>query len=274
MTIPENIRKSEKQYLDTLEKFFLINWGNTNLYSHDLSHHRRVWKYAKELLLSVNNHSEIEENFTDKLIIACYLHDIGMSVDPGARHGRMSRDICEQFLIKNTLPVNEFSDTLAAVENHDNKEYRDKSGNNLLLTFLSAADDLDAFGYTGIYRYSEIYLMRGINPSEIGYLIQANASGRFDNFSTIFGDDDELRRKHNYRYEILSRFFSDYNVQAAMYDFGNNKPEGICGIIDIFCGLVKSGDDPEALFISFSEGSDDPVISSFFRELRHELSCW
>jgi hypothetical protein len=238
-----------------------------------LSHHRRVWKYAKELLLSANNQNVTKDNFTDKLIIACYLHDIGMSVDTGARHGRLSRDISEQFLIKNSLPVNEFSDALAAVENHDDKEYRDKSGNNLLLTFLSAADDLDAFGYVGIYRYSEIYMMRGINPSEIGYLIQANVSGRFDNFSRIFSDDDELIQKHKNRYEIINRFFSDYNIQAALYDFGKKKPEGICGITDIFCGLVKSGDDPEALFISFSEGSGDPVISSFFKELLHELRC-
>jgi hypothetical protein len=32
-----------------------------------------------------------------------------------------------------------------------------------MLTILSVADDLDAFGYIGIYRYIEIYLERGIN---------------------------------------------------------------------------------------------------------------
>ena len=37
-----------------------------------------------------------------------------------------------------------------------------------LLTILSVADDLDAFGFIGIYRYSEIYLTRGIDPEKIG----------------------------------------------------------------------------------------------------------
>ena len=41
---------------------------------------------------------------------------------------------------------------------------------------LSVADDLDAFGFTGIYRYSEIYLMRGINPNQLGHLIIENAA--------------------------------------------------------------------------------------------------
>lgn len=271
MTITENIRKSEKKYLDRLERFFLNNWGSTNLFSHDLSHHRRVWKYAKDLLLSANNHNVTEENFTDKLIIACYLHDIGMSVDSGARHGKLSRDICEQFLIKNNLSVIEFSDALVAVENHDDKEDKDKLGKNLLLIFLSAADDLDAFGYIGIYRYAEIYLMRGINPSEIGYLIKANASGRFEYFSRMFRDDDALIEKHRKRYEILDRFFSDYNNQAVSYSFGNINAEGACGVIDILDGLVKTGANPAGLFISLSEESGNTVISSFFSELLHEL---
>ena len=40
--------------------------------------------------------------------------------------------------------------------------------NNDLLTILSVSDDLDAFGYIGIYRYTEIYLTRGIDPEKIG----------------------------------------------------------------------------------------------------------
>ena len=58
---------------------------------------------------------------------------------------------------------------------------------NDLLNILSVADDLDAFGYTGIYRYSEIYLTRGISPKEIGNLIRENASRRYHNFEKIFG---------------------------------------------------------------------------------------
>ncbi len=48
------------------------------------------------------------------------------------------------------------------------KDYTSKRGSNDLLTVLSVADDLDAFGFAGIYRYSEIYLMTGYKPQSIG----------------------------------------------------------------------------------------------------------
>ena len=98
-----------------------------------------------------------------------------MSVEPGPRHGKHSRELCLQFLDKNNLPEKDYQDVLDTIENHDRKEYTSKTGKNDLLTVLSVADDLDAFGFAGIYRYSEIYLTRGITPSQIGYLILENA---------------------------------------------------------------------------------------------------
>ena len=85
-----------------------------------------------------------------------------MSVDPGVKHGKHSRDLCQRFLMENNLPENDFTDVLEAIENHDNKDYSGNTIQNDLLTILSISDDLDAFGITGIYRYSEIYLTRGI----------------------------------------------------------------------------------------------------------------
>ena len=100
------------------------------------------------------------------------MHDIGMSVDPGVKHGKHSRNLCLQFLNKNNLPETDYRDALEAIEYHDNKDYISNSFKNYLLTVLSVSDDLDAFGITGIFRYSEIYLTRGIDPEKIGYLIR------------------------------------------------------------------------------------------------------
>ncbi len=78
------IIKAEEKYKNKLEEFFKSVYDEKSLCSHGIDHHRRVWNYAKELLLSNDNKDVINESgFPEKLIIACYLHDIGMSVDPG-----------------------------------------------------------------------------------------------------------------------------------------------------------------------------------------------
>ena len=87
--------------------------------------------------------------------------------------------------LRNTILMkNDYKDVLETIENHDNKDYPQAAeGISALLNVLSVADDLDAFGFTGIYRYSEIYLARGINPLKLGNLIRENAAGRFENLN-------------------------------------------------------------------------------------------
>jgi HD superfamily phosphodiesterase len=204
------IDEAEKKYLTLLKSFFIQKWGETKLWSHDLSHHRRVWSYAKELLQYTGIH---DHRFAEKLMIACYLHDAGMAIDPGERHGRHSRKLCEQFLSENDLDKSDYKDVLEAIENHDNKEYADSPANDRLLLLLSVSDDLDAFGYIGIYRYLEIYLARGIQPENIGYLVRENAKKRFMNFEINFNDYPALVEKHRERCLILENFFDNLNSE-------------------------------------------------------------
>lgn len=215
----ESISRIENKYIGLLEEFFTKVWKNTKLPSHNLDHHRRVWQLAKELLIAVNAEEVIDHTLPEKLLIACYLHDTGMSVDPGINHGNQSKRLCRKFLTENSLPEHMFADMLSAIETHDNKELDHSSSANLVLRFLSAADDLDAFGFTGIYRYAEIYLERGIPHSEIGFRIRENAGSRFRNFRVSFGSYRELAKKHTARYHILDDFFRDYNSEISG---GNN----------------------------------------------------
>jgi HD superfamily phosphodiesterase len=182
----EKIASSESKYMKILEEFFNVIFDCSFLPSHGIDHHKRVWYYAKEIMMKLDIHDfELDEFLSDKLIIASFLHDTGMAIDTGFRHGTESRKICERFLKERNLSTIEFSDILDAVENHDYKEYTVINKPENLLTILSVADDLDAFGFIGIYRYLEIYLARSKPLDELGNLIIENSEGRFQNFLTL-----------------------------------------------------------------------------------------
>jgi HD superfamily phosphodiesterase len=271
MNLTVKFESAELHLKQILEDFFISVYDEKTLFSHGIEHHRRVWNYAKELAVLIDTENKISDSsFIPKLIITCYLHDIGMSVDPGIRHGHHSKDLCIRFLHKNSLDQNKYKDVLSAIENHDNKEYKTSVTNNDLLKILSIADDLDAFGYMGIYRYSEIYLERGVKPQEIGHLIRVNAAKRFKNFIKIFGFADEYVEKHKKRYEILDNFFNEYNKQAVTYKFGTALPVGYCGVIEAFNEMTHQKGDLKDAETVLEKYSNDPAIHRYFSELVSE----
>lgn len=274
MKLTEIIKSVENQYKQNLEEFFISVYNEQSLLSHGIDHHRRVWNYAKEYLklFPLIDTAHISK-FTSELIIACYMHDIGMSVDPGVMHGKHSRKLCVQFLNKNNLPETNYNDALEAIEHHDNKDYIRNSFMNDLLTILSVSDDLDAFGYTGIFRYSEIYLTRVIDPEKIGYLIRENAERRFDNFIKTFGSFIGIVEKHTSRYKILDNFFRKYNEQLPSYHFGTTHPSGYCGVVEIIHILMKNSLQLKDFFAAPEKYSSDLLIRWFFEELEKELLC-
>jgi len=214
MNIDINIHLAGQKLIPSLEGYFKSVFDDKKLPSHGIDHHKRVWKYARELLHFINQEEEITDSrFIEKLIIACYLHDIGMAVDKGDRHGRHSRLLCEKFFLENNMRLPDYQDVLEAIENHDNKEYSDSRSPNKLLLLLSVADDLDAFGYIGIYRYIEIYLARGVQPDKIGPMIRENAARRFKNLESAFGRFPGLIEKHRIRYLVLESFFKEFGSE-------------------------------------------------------------
>lgn len=273
MNLTEIIESAEFQFRQILEEFFISNYGENYLSSHGIDHHRRVWNYAKALLTQSHYQNPFSNTkLPSRLIIACYLHDIGMSVETGIRHGKHSRNLCIQFLKENNLAADEYQDVLDAIENHDNKDYSGDAIVNDLLTILSVADDLDAFGFEGIFRYSEIYLARGIKPEMIGNLVRDNALKRFDNFMMTFGYSDELVQKHKARFMILDNFFSEYNKQALTYHFGGKNPVGYCGVIEILAEMIKNKIGSRDILSKSGKSQEDKVIKWFFDGLRLEIS--
>ena len=144
MKISVEVIKSEEKYLSVIEAFFKEKWGATKLWSHDLSHHKRVWNYAKELLQYIGDADQL---FIEKLLIACYLHDIGMAIDKGEKHGIQSRKICESFLEENKISPAHYADLIQAIEYHDNK---------IILTHLLTTNCFSCFQLLMILMHSAI----------------------------------------------------------------------------------------------------------------------
>jgi HD superfamily phosphodiesterase len=273
MNLTETIESAEKQFKQILEDFFISVYNEKSLSSHGIDHHRRVWNYAKDLirLIPSKNKNQIIR-LPSEAIIACYLHDIGMAVDQGPKHGKQSRDLCKTFFAENKIPENNWLDVLEAIENHDNKDYISNSTRNELLKVLSVADDLDAFGLTGVFRYSEIYLAREIGYDKIGYMIRENARKRYVNFIKAFGSFDELVVKHWERYYLLDMFYVKYNEQLPLYQFGTEHPSGFCGVVEVILFLMKNNLQLKDFFFDPEKFSSDKVIRWFFVELEKELS--
>ena len=271
MNLNRIIESAEKQYKQILEEYFVSVYNEGSLPSHGIDHHRRVWNYSKELLkiIPVKNKKQLSI-LTTELIIASYLHDIGMSVDPGIKHGKYSKDLCARFLAMNNLPVNDYFNVMEAIENHDNKEYIINATRNDLLTVLSVSDDLDAFGFIGVYRYTEIYLIRGTELVNIGHLIKVNAGKRFENFEKTVGKEKKLIEKHKQRYLIHDNFFTKYNEQLPSYQFGTLNPSGYCGVIELFRNMINNKIELKEL-INSEKNNNDPIINWFFSELAFEL---
>jgi HD superfamily phosphodiesterase len=267
------ILTAETRFLAKLEEFFLFVFPETKLESHGLDHHRRVWAYAKELLSYPGTGTIVQkELLPHKLLIAAYLHDIGMVVDSGPKHGIHSRELCEEFLKKCKLHLLDHIDLLDAIENHDDKEYRTSQIGNPVLQILSVADDLDALSYIGIYRYIEIYLMRNVRHENLGDLILKNVTSRFKNLEKIYVDQPGYMQKHQPRYEAIKGFFNSYSKQAVGYKFGNSNPSEWCGIAELIGESVKKVSDLKELIRHATGNNYDNIIVTYFTNLRKELT--
>jgi hypothetical protein len=272
MTITESVIKSEKKFIVILEMFFKYHWGNTFLISHGLDHHRRVWSYAKELLSGCEGRVDITDPFfTDKLVIACYLHDLGISAESGINHGKQSRILCQRFLRENNLPESVYHDLLEAVENHDRKDYEKTSVHIDLFSLLCVSDDLDAFGFTGIYRYIEICLERGIRSEEMGKLVSENVARRFRNFISTFGFSRDLILRHKKRYQVVDLFFNELSREDEDRGTSSDRPGGYNGVIRFIRIALNDKTLLSEVISNVLREEDDEVVRWFFANLKKEV---
>lgn len=207
----QHIEQAEEKWLNPLYNFCQDIFSNKQIPSHDHTHHLRVWKNAKEIFYALSDQFEIDYPKIEACLIASLFHDTGLTKTISEKHGKESKTICIQYFENNNLikPGN-WEEILFAVENHDDKDYKLKNtAPESLLSIICNADDLDAFGYIGVIRYTEIYLLRGHNLNDLPKLVLQNIDQRFLNFETIYQEFSSLYHRHKEQYLITKRFFEN-----------------------------------------------------------------
>jgi HD superfamily phosphodiesterase len=215
-TCVELIREAEGKWIPPITSFVVEQFRSVHLPSHDFSHHQRVWQYARELLQLLSAIQPVDRVLVENTIIAAFFHDLGLTKTTSKEHGRQSRLICEDFFAAHPiLGYRQLTDALNAIEQHDDKDYASavllRGTTPLdLLTIVHMADDLDAFGSIGVFRYAEIYLLRGVSVAEMPDIVITNLETRFRHLAHAFHLLPSLSEKHSRRYLATKKFYQDF----------------------------------------------------------------
>jgi len=273
------IAEAEEKWLPWLKQQSAGLFSRTFLPSHGEVHHRRVWTYAKNLLLELEGiRSPITGDLVEGLICAVWFHDAGMARDRGPSHGRLGRLEFESALDKSSMGRPALMDeVLEAIEFHDDKEklnYRELSSGNTprILDVLSVADDTDAFGIAGVYRYTEIYLHRRAGIRDLGLRVLANARHRYVNVARSCRQCPEALAGLKAGYGVLSRFFDLFNQQLLVFPDPESCMQGPLGVVNlIHRECVRGRVLPQELHRQTNPRNHGLFVQKFFLNLRNEL---
>jgi len=224
----ENIlMQTERRWLKTLCNDIKSEFSKHPLPSHDHTHHSRVWFFAKELLRALSDAGyDIDSPIVEKVIVSVFFHDAGMTKTLEPSHGLESRLICERYLKKTGgLKLSHPDEILEAIEMHDDKKYAQEMQGINASTILAMADDLDAYGAIGVYRYYEIYLLRGMRKEEIPLKVIDNVEKRFGFMERILGSLHDLIKKHESRKQLTINYFRQFIREDSTIDTALMTPD-------------------------------------------------
>lgn len=271
------LRHTEEKWHTILFEQCRQQFSNVHLPSHDESHHQRVWNNAKLLLQhTVKLGISISETEIERLIVAVFFHDQGMSESLSKEHGKISRHICKAFFSSAGLkPPSGFDQVLQAIENHDQKEYsanKQMTAELDIQRLLNISDDLDAFGIVGAYRYMEIYLLRNIKPDLLPEAVLTNIGDRFQYFSDTFADDSSLVKSQGRRYAHTKNYYKDLNMQLKLVDYSPEFYLGPIGVLNYIRNkVIRNNRKLLDVCNDTIKKQEDFYVQHFFRRLIKEL---
>ncbi len=266
------ILEVENKWFNKLYNFSKLSFNNCNLPSHDHNHHLRVWHYCKEIIINNAKKKIFLYSDVENLIIASFMHDIGMTKTLDIIHGIESGKICDNYFNSNKIVKPErYLEIIDAIEKHDDKNYKKKQKDSLsTLAILSIADDLDAFGVIGILRYIEIYYLRDNNIFRMPRDILRNLEKRYANFITKYFYLEEFNKLHTSRYLKIHNFFSELQNEIEIESYSSLKKTGAVGFLNIvLCNFIHNNIDIES-FCDLIE-SKDVYINRVKEILKTEL---
>lgn len=275
MSTLQNINIAEQKWQELLYNHVKNIFKTTWLPSHDQWHSGRVWEFAKNLLLSLEKNNvffSLQE--TEELMISSYFHDSGMSVTLEPEHGIHSRDICHRFLKDQaSLTPDQKEKILDSVESHDDKSYRNEIFKNQdrLLPWLCIADDMDAFGNIGVYRFWEINTLRKIPYNQMHEKISQSLEHRINFLSLVYPYRDDFYNSQLKRNKTTLQFYK--RMEKEIKESVNTKTTLFTmKIISFFRNLILTQKNrPENLFTLVHQETTEPEIIEFFKDFNAEV---
>ncbi len=270
MTIPEIIEEAEHRWGDQLYDFCRSCFSTHYLPSHDETHHLRTWHFARELMPGYDQQIyPLTKPLVEGTLIATMLHDTGMSETIDFTHGHTGRKIAENFLSQSsTTPVLK-DKILEAIEKHDDKSYSNSTiwntDTSAMLSLLSLADDMDAFGAIGAFRYYEIYTLRGIPLKEIASHVLPNLENRYDNMIRHLETWPEILLKQEPRYRLTRNFFEDMRKN-------NSSTLKVIHYFEEYIRIPQK--KPEEVISGLLKGIREKYTLDFFSGLQKELTSF
>lgn len=282
MNLENLLKLAEGQWLAPSFTFLMNAFKTTPLSSHDHRHHFRVWQHARKLLVELDKKGfTADYSFTESLLLASMFHDAGMLKERGKSHGEAGTRIFREFLEQSPLKPEQTEDILQVILDHDDKSYYlagrlVKDGKIQLLPALQISDDLDAYGFTGIYRYSEIYLLRGIPMEDLGLKIIANVAGRYNNFMSNCSRLPEMVKMHSLRHHDIESFFRTYNLQIHKKEETGKDPQSgpVAVVRHIYRQVMMNTATIEDVCRNMADFSEDEYVKRFFKILNDELEAF
>jgi len=276
------ITEAELKWLPELKPYIRQEFSRIFLPSHDHLHHLRVWKISCRLLTSISVfNTSITRSTVEATLIASMFHDLGMVMDYSKDHGKVSRNMCENYFSERNLPLPAlFEDILNAIEVHDRKGDYDfpeipVTSDLPLDTLLTVADDLDALGTVGIYRYAEIYLKRGIAPEHLGIEILGNLTARYSNLAKTCRICPSVLRHFTPLYNEVISFYDKYNQQILADPNPVSTRSGHIGVINLIRQLSLEQHIPPAGFFEHVNKNDNGMVAYlFFSKLKNEYEAY
>ncbi|MCF8225378.1 MAG: HD domain-containing protein [Bacteroidales bacterium] len=267
----------ESRWLEPVSQFVDRIFRDVYLPSHDMTHHIRTWENAKKLLLETySNPGSVGEDIVEALLFTTLFHDTGMTETKGKSHGTASRIIYESYINNFGYLPSKHNEICHTIELHDNKKDDifhkiEKEGTPDILTLTGIADDLDALGTVGIYRYAEIYLHRNSNFRILGSSVISNVAIRYSRLLNAISALPGMASSVTKDYKIILDFYTHYNQDIDNTPNLVDAGDGQIGVIKLIREYIMNQKIHPSAFASHPVLQNaDPFVRNFFNTLKNE----